>query len=354
MHSSRSSLRILSFGAGAIGTYIGGSLALGGHKVIFLERPDVVAELRQRGLRLDMTIDERRKTSEAFLLDPSTLTFIGSLAEAFSFGLFDVALFAIKSYDTASALKAIKPYADKMPPVLCLQNGVDNEPAIASVLGTDRVIYGTLTSSVGRRAAGDIILERLRGLGIASGHPLSESLVTSLDEAMLKAHLFPCSTDMKWSKLLTNLVSNASSAILDMPPAEIFNNAGLYNLEMCQLQEALAVMTAQKINPINLPGTPVRALATLSHLPVFVRPLVARMLSSGRGSKMPSFHIDLHGGRGRSEVDWLNGAVVRAGEKYSVPTPVNRLLNDTLTALTEGAVPCSDFAHKPEKLFSLL
>ena len=53
---------MLAFGAGAIGTYIGGSLALAGHQVVFVEQPKVVDELRERGLRLDLTLDERRKT----------------------------------------------------------------------------------------------------------------------------------------------------------------------------------------------------------------------------------------------------------------------------------------------------
>ncbi|MDP2777323.1 MAG: 2-dehydropantoate 2-reductase N-terminal domain-containing protein, partial [Anaerolineales bacterium] len=54
-------LSVLVFGAGAIGTYFGGSLALAGHNVVFVEQPKMVSELRERGLRLDLTIDERRK-----------------------------------------------------------------------------------------------------------------------------------------------------------------------------------------------------------------------------------------------------------------------------------------------------
>ena len=53
-------LKVLSFGAGAIGTYIGGSLALAGHQVVFVEQQRVVDELRQKGMRLDLTLDERR------------------------------------------------------------------------------------------------------------------------------------------------------------------------------------------------------------------------------------------------------------------------------------------------------
>src|SRR5512145_27150 len=171
-------LKVLSFGAGAIGTYIGGSLALAGHQVVFVEQPKVVEELRQRGLRLDLTLDKRRQLKDASRVDPSSFVIISSLEEALRYGPFDVALFALKSFDTQAALKEILPFADKMPPILCLSNGVSNEPAIAEALGNDKVIYGTVTSAVGRRGAGDIVLERLRGVGIAKGHPLSEKLNT--------------------------------------------------------------------------------------------------------------------------------------------------------------------------------
>jgi 2-dehydropantoate 2-reductase len=65
---------------------------------------------------------------------------------------------------------------------------------------------------------------------------------------------------------------------------------------------------------------------------------------------MPSFHIDLHAGRGKSEVEYLHGAVVRAGEKYNVQTPVNRVLTETLMAQTRKEILLEQFAHKPRIL----
>ena len=64
-------------------------------------------------------------------VDPSSFVIVSTLEEALRYGPFDVALFALKSFDTAAALEGIKPFADKMPPILCLSNGVANEPAIA-------------------------------------------------------------------------------------------------------------------------------------------------------------------------------------------------------------------------------
>jgi 2-dehydropantoate 2-reductase len=343
-------LKILSFGAGAIGTYIGGSLALAGHEVIFVERPQVAEDLSTRGLRLDLSLDARRNTSAAEIIPAADLVFADSLEKALNYGPFDLALFALKSYDTETALEGILPFAKKMPPVLCLQNGVDNEKAIAAVLGEEKVIAATVTSAVGRRDAGDIVLEKLRGIGIAAEHPLAERLVKAMNDALLNAKLYPRAADMKWSKMFTNLVGNAISAILDMSPAEIFSRPDLYAFEMQMLRETLDVMDAQGIAPVNLPGLQVKLLAWAAKGPVWLRPLAAKKLGGGRGEKMPSFHIDLHSGRGKSEVDFLNGAVVRAGLKTGIPTPVNTLLNETLLAMTRLEISAESYAKKPEKL----
>jgi 2-dehydropantoate 2-reductase len=341
----RSMSRILSFGAGAIGTYIGGSLALAGHTVVFLEKPEVVEELRKRGLYLEINGQTQRI--------PKPLL-ASSLEEALSYAPFDCAIFALKAFDTRSALESIRIVKDAFPPILCLQNGVENEPIIDSILGADKVIAATVTSSVSRRAAGDIILERLRGTGIAAGHPQSARLVDAFNSAGLNARLFPAAASMKWSKMLTNLPANATSAILDMNPGEIFRDPTLFSLEIQQLRETLAVMDAQRIPVVDLPGTPVRLFAfAIRYLPLWLsRYVLPRAIGGGRGGKMPSFHIDLHSGRGKSEVAYLNGAVADYGERLQAPTPVNRFLNDTLLALSQGKLPLTTYAHRPDKLIA--
>lgn len=345
--SDNTPLRLLVFGAGAIGTYVGGSLALDGHEVVFLEQATVAGQLRQRGLRLK--IDETEQRIEK----PNIAD---SLPEALEGEPFDLAIFALKSFDTANALESMRPVHEALPPILCLQNGVENESVLAVVLGKDKVIAGTVTSAIGRRAAGDIQLERLRGMGVAAGHPLSQRIANALNRAGLKARLYARSDEMKWSKMLTNLLANASSAILDMTPGEIFAHSGLFRLEIRQLKEALRVMATLQIHSVDLPGTPVRALAfAVRSLPLSIsKPMLKQAVGGGRGGKMPSFHIDLYNGRGKSEVNYLNGAVVRYGEELGVPTPANRLLNSTLLALTHGDIPLGTYKKQPEKLLALL
>jgi 2-dehydropantoate 2-reductase len=341
--SPSDNLRVLVFGAGAIGTYVGGSMAIAGHTVVFLERPELLSELSKKGLRLDLGGRQEHVESPGLA---------GSIETALSFGPFDVAIFAMKSYDTKSALEELRIHSGQLPPVLCLQNGVDNEIVLETALGSTKVIAGTVTSAIGRRAIGDIVLERLRGMGVAGGHPLSNTLVRALDEAGLNAQIYPDASGMKWSKLVTNLLANATSAILDMSPGEIYAHPGLYHLELAQLREALAVMHALGVQAVNLPATPVRLLAfAVQQLPVWLsRRFLTRVVGGGRGSKMPSFYIDLHSGRGKSEVDYLNGAVVRYGTRLSVPTPANALLTETLMALTRGEMTPNTYAKQPEKL----
>ena len=285
------------------------------YNIPYFATGDIVREeVKKQGLRL------RLKDKDYCVPDPVV---VSTVEEALRQGPFDVAIFAIKSYDTQAALEGLKPYAVALPPFLCLQNGVENEQRLAQVLGEDKVIAGSVTSAIGRRGAGDIILERLRGIGIASAHTLTPTLVAVMQAAGLKARQYDSAPSMKWSKMLTNLLANASSAVLDMSPDAIFANPGLYWLEVQEYREALRVMAAQHIKVTDLPGTPVCLLSWLieDFPPAYSRPLLVRSLGKGRGGKMPSFHIDLSSGRGGSEVDFLNGAVRATASAWASPPP---------------------------------
>jgi 2-dehydropantoate 2-reductase len=315
------------------------------------------AEFRTQNAECGVRNDEHSSLCthpSAFVIPPSAFSVAASIPEALERVSYDAAIFALKSFDTAAALEQVRLHAGRLPPVLCLSNGVENEPALEALLGPDRVIAGTVTSAVGRRGVGDILLERLRGVGLADGHRLSRALAAAMQGAGLNPRLYRKAADMKWSKLLTNLMVNATVAILDMPPRQVLADSGLFAVEMSMLREALAVMKAQGIQVVDTPKTPVRLLALAAYLPAQIaRPLMVRAVGGGRGGKMPSFHIDLYSGRGRSEVEWLNGAVARRGDSLGVPTPVNRLLTDTLLALTRGQVPLAEYRGRPEKFLEL-
>lgn len=338
-------MRFLIFGMGAIGTYIGGSLTLSGESVIYLERSEIARRFDQQPLALEIEGKEHTFVPEGVR---------DALEKVFDQSSVDVVLVAVKSFDTPEVARRLQPYRDQISAVVSLQNGVENEEILAEYVGRDRVIAGTLTSAVGKKETGKVVLERKRGIGIAKGHVLSESIVESFNRANLNARLYSHAGEMKWSKLLTNLLANATSAILDLTPAEIFSDPRLFRIETAQVREAVRIMKRLGYRVVDLPGTPVRLLSVLFHyIPEGIaRRLAGKTLATGRGGKMPSFHVDLYRGYRPLEVDYLNGAVVRFGERLGVATPVNSFLNETLLSIAERPIEDNIYRKNPERLIA--
>jgi 2-dehydropantoate 2-reductase len=343
-------MRFLIVGAGAIGGYVGGSLALGGHAVTFVARPNVAASLAADGLRLTWARTGETRVTRRFQT-------VSALPAALAGDAFDCLVLAVKAYDTEPAAAELKAATDGTapPPILVLQNGVDAEATLASVFGPQSVISGTVTSPISKQAGG-LVIEKTRGMGLARGHPLSQPLAAALAGSGVRTRLYPAAGPMKWSKLLTNLVGNATSAIVDLPVAALFADPRLYAIEKQTLWECLLVMRGLRYPVVNLPGAPARWLGwTVMNLPdAWARPLLGRFVSAGRGSKMPSLNLDVQAGRARTEVRWLNGAVARHGATLGIPTPVNTVLTETVEGLTSGRLDRADFRHKPEALFRLI
>jgi 2-dehydropantoate 2-reductase len=334
-------MRFLCVGVGAIGTYVGGSLAASGERVVFLAHPASAAVIRKLGMRI------RHGTLTTVVENP---IIVETLSEAMGHGPFDLALLAMKAYDVGAFLEQLAPLAPTFPPVLCLQNGVEAEEAVGEVLGDERVLAGSITSAIGRDAPGDITIEKLRGMGIAGG-ALAQDVLPILSRAGLRPQFFGSAASMKWSKLLTNLLANATSAILGMTPREIYANPALFRVEVAQIRETLRVMHRLGARTVSLPGAPAGLLAFLMGRlpPALSRPLIASSVGRGRGAKPPSLAIDLRNGSSKSEVEFLNGAVVREGEHLGLPTPVNRFLWHTLSAMVRGEVPQDTYLRKPKK-----
>ena len=339
-------MNFLIYGAGAVGSMVGGRLLLAGHNVIFLARSPKAEALKARGLQILSGGDRQVLRQVRAVPDP---------AEAFD-GALDCVIFTVKSYDTEDAIAEMRALRIAPPPILCLQNGVDNETALAEAFGANGVIAGTVTTTVTMDEPGLAVVQRERGVGLATGSPIAPSLAEALGAAGFTVQAFDHPDSMKWSKMLVNLIGNATSAISDLATGEVFDHPGLYALEIRSLRECLAVMRARGVGAVNLPRLPTGWLAAgLRALPPWALQVPLRyLLRDARGGRTPSFHADLMRGTGRSEVGWLNGAGVRHGERAGVPTPVNRLLTDTLQDILAGRVAWEEFRGKPDRLVSAL
>ena len=335
-------MRYMVFGTGAVGGLIGTRLALAGQPVTFLVRPRLAGPLLHQGIRVT------GNGPPGWLKKPNIIT---TLEQAFNHQTPDVILLTVKAYDCKQAAEAIQAQTTASPTVVCLLNGIGNEETLASVLGPDRVIAATMTTAVQMIKPGILRVERQRGYGLAAGHPLISQLQVEMNQAGLRTHIYEDPDQMKWSKVLTNIVTNATSAITGWPSRRILERPGLYRLEIEALRETVRVMSHKDLSPQNLPKVPVGYFGRVIFLPPrLIQPILCRIISSGRGDKLPSFHYDI--GRGRSEVRWLNGAVVQEGIRLGVPTPANAVLTETMLALVDGRADPSQFRHQPERLLT--
>jgi 2-dehydropantoate 2-reductase len=272
---------------------------------------------------------------------------------------YDFALVTVKAYDTAGVIAELRAAGvEPLPALLTLQNGVGNEEALAEAFGATQVIAGAIDTPVSVPAPGQVRVHRERfKAGVAPVGPAAPvgEAAGLLRDAGFTVGRFTDYRRLKWSKLLMNLLANAQCAILDWTPAQVMADPTASRLEALAWQEAFAVMAAQGIRPVAMAGYPLPLLALI------VRRLPASWLarglkgfvSGGRGSKMPSLHVALAGGK-RSEVGWLNGAVARYGQTIGVGTPVNRALTDVLTEISNDPVRCEEWRSNPAGIAALV
>lgn len=339
-------MRILVLGAGAIGTYTGCSLIEAGADVIFFDRPETCEWIKQNGLSVV------RENATIHISQPDC---VSDLNAAFSRNSYDLAILAVKSFDTEGIVNQLKPFSS-LPPFLSLQNGVENESWLATQLPASDIIYGSVTTAINRKATGEVVVERLRGIGLAGKHPIVDKTIALFNRAELVASEIPYKNAMamKWSKMLTNLLTNAQAAILQMLPSQIMADSRLFAVEAEQMREAFRVMSMLNFPVIDLPGTPIRLMKFLfTRFPCWLaRPVMAKAAGQGRGDKLPSLLMDIQAGRRQSEVHYLNGAVSHFGKQIGIATPVNQFLNETLQKIAEGEIPEELYNREPARMLA--
>lgn len=342
-------MRVLVIGAGAIGCLLGGRLAGAGHDVTLVGRSWLVDAVQAYGL--DIAV-ESRDDQHAHVKEIKAVETVAAAFELHS--PYDVALLTTKAHDVAKPIADLAQATTDPPLVACFQNGVGTEELVAEVIGTDCVLAGTI--SIPAAMMGPAVVETVQRGGIGLAPMTGQVAVTTLAEALREAGFVVATYSdyraMKWSKLLLNIIGNATSAILGWPPERVYSHAGLFHLERSAFREALQVMTALGLEPVSLPGYPLPViLPFVERLPALVlRPLLQRAVRSGRGGKMPSMYVDLVAGRRRLEVDVLHGAVARHGERMGLKVSVNQTLTNVLQKLASGETPREQYSDKPQAL----
>ncbi|MBB6255116.1 ketopantoate reductase family protein [Nitrospirillum iridis] len=279
-------------GAGAVGCFYGALLARAGHAVTLVGRPALVRAVRADGLRLEMRGFDGTVAVDA-VAGPEGLAGV------------DLVLFCVKSADTEEAGRALLPHLKPGAVVLALQNGVDNADRLAAVLGRPvvPVVVYVATDMAGaahvrHHGRGDLIL----GPGADS-----ERVADLLRAAAIPATVSAGVTAALWDKLIINCAYNALSAVAQVSYGTMVTVPAVRDVMADVVAEAVAVARAWDI-------------AVADDILERVMALAAAM-----PNQLSSTAQDLARGKA-SEIDYLNGHIVRQGAALGIATPANRAL----------------------------
>lgn len=302
MDTAATPLKVTVMGAGAVGCYFGGMLARAGHDVTLVARPAHVEAIVRDGLRLETkTFDEHVRVR--------AVTEPGAAQAA------DVVLFCVKSMDTESAGRQLKPFLRPDTLVLCLQNGVDNADRLRAVLPEHAVAAAVVYVATEMAGPGHL-RHHGRGELVIEPAAASERVAQALRVAGVPTDISDNVRGALWLKLILNCAYNAVSAIAQRPYGENVQGEGVWDVMRDVVDECLAVAKAEGVS---VPGDAHAAMRTL------VQSMPGQYSSTAQ---------DLARGK-PTEIDFLNGYVVRRGQALGIPTPANRVLW-ALVKLIEG------------------
>ncbi|AWN44374.1 ketopantoate reductase family protein [Methylobacterium durans] len=294
-------MKIAVMGAGAVGSYFGALLARAGEAVTLVGRPAHVDAIRERGLLLETN------SLRAFV-DLSATTAAAGVSGA------DVVLFCVKSGDTEAVGREIAPHLSPQATILSLQNGVDNAERLTGLLSRDVIPAAVYVAT--EMAGPGHVRHHGRGELIVGPSPASERIAVAFRAAGIPTDVSENTLTALWSKLVINCAYNALSAIAEQSYGQMMRTAGIAEVMSDVVAECTAV-----------------ARATGIHLPEDIGATVLA-LADAMPRQFSSTAQDLARGRA-SEIDHLNGYIVRRGEELRIATPANRVLH-TLVKLVEA------------------
>jgi len=288
-----SSLKIAVMGAGAVGCYFGGMLARTGHEVVLIARPQHVQAIERDGLHMQTTtFDERVR--------------LGASSDPAAVRQAKLVLFCVKSTDTEAAGAQIRPHLAPGALVLCLQNGVDNAERLRGVLPGVEVAPAVVYVATEMAGPG-WVRHHGRGELVIAPCSDSETLLRVLAGAGIPAEISGNVRGALWAKLILNCAYNAVSAITQLPYGKTVLGEGVQQVMRDVVDECQAVARAEGVQ---VAGDVDAAI---------------RKIEQTMPNQFSSTAQDLARGR-RSEIDYLNGLIVRRGEALGIATPANRVL----------------------------
>jgi 2-dehydropantoate 2-reductase len=323
-------MSIVIFGAGSIGAYVGGKLQVGGAEVTFIGR----ARMRDLIQRHGLTVTDLHG-GRAFLgaEQVSYAEHPAALAAA------DLVLVTVKSADTAAAAQAIREHGRTPLLVISLQNGIGNAEILRKALPGRTVLAGMVPFNVlemaktrfHRGTEGDIAVE---------ASPALAPWLPVFAAARLPLVMHSDFAAVQWGKLLLNL-NNPINALSNLPLKTQLSQRAYRRCFALLMAETLQILTAAGIRPAQVVRVGPRWLPWVLRLPDAWFSRVAKTMLRMDPQARSSMWEDLRAGR-RTEVDYLNGAVVDLAESLGRDAPLNRRMVGLIRRSEAGEAPPPD------------
>ncbi len=306
--------RIAIIGAGAIGSAVGAALSRAGEDVTLIGRSEHIDSIRSDGLQVE-------GRGGAYIARPKT-------APALDFEP-DYAFLTVKSQDVLPALEANLPFL-RQAPLVTFQNGVRSDDMVATLLPREHLVSAVVNISATYLTPGEVTVVYPGTLLI--GHPFTEGdvplepLKRLLDQAA-PTTISPNVRGAHWLKLLFNL-NNAFPALTNTSLHGLYARPGMRVLAARVIREGLRAVYAARIRLESLPEVSVNVFRMVGLLPLPLAGLLVAVRARRVESRWPLLGSTLQSLlRDRpTEIDYLNGEILRLGEQVGRPTPLNARL----------------------------
>lgn len=315
---------IVIYGAGSIGTYVGGRLLAGGLPVTMVGRDRVARQIESHGLRLtnwqgaDVALSPeqvRYSTTDESVVDAALI------------------IVAVKSAATESVGRALAGRISSDTVVVSLQNGIGNARTLAQHLPANPVLTGMISFNVLQRGNGHFHAGT-EGELICEPHPLLESLLSDFAHADLPLELRADMPAVQWAKLLMNL-NNPINALSGIPLLDELSQRNYRRCLALLISETLRVLKASAISPAKLMPVPMWLLPWVLRAPDWLFKRLATQMLAIDPVARSSMWEDLEAGR-VTEIQWINGEVLRQADRVGVAVPANRRVVELVQAAETG------------------
>ncbi|RMF91519.1 MAG: 2-dehydropantoate 2-reductase [Methanobacteriota archaeon] len=310
---------VLVFGAGAMGSVFGGFLSRK-NNVTLVGRKNHIDAINEKGLTVS-GIWGRHSFRGVQALE--------SADDIPKNTFFDLIMITVKSFDTAQAVEAVKPFVGDETAVMSMQNGIGNEEVIVKAVGAEHTmggmaIFGARLPEPGH-AEVTVYAAPCRVGEIGGGRSArAEKIAAVFTETGIPAEASESIIRDKWMKAFYNIALNPLSAILRVPYGELGKKEETRTVMKALLKEAFAVAEAVGVSlDITWDG--------------YFQYLMEKQLPP-TASHISSMLQDIERGR-QTEIDYLNGAIVRLGGEKGVETPVNNLITRYIKGLGASDSP---------------